>query len=184
MTKRSLFEFQFAFNNCIRLIFIGMQSGSVNSATGSFAHSGERKWGSARWYFHELLALSRRFRGSPADEGNKSRATAFVSSTRSERASDNGFRLRAKCDLFMREASSTRRFALLRASFFSKAPHLFPRRAKRKYRTIPSERAFTPYVIPRGVSRDLHQTPKEYSLMNLAAIFSQRKVSPTQYLSL
>jgi len=138
MTKRSLFEFQFAFNNCIRLIFIGMQSGPVNSATRSFAHSGERKWGSARWYFHELLALSRHFRGSPADEDNKSRA--FVSSTRSERASDNSFRLRANCDLFMREASSTRRFALLRAPFFSKASLLFPRRAKRKYRTIPSSR--------------------------------------------
>jgi len=38
--------------------------------------------------------------------------------------------------------------------------------------------------MPRGVSRDLHQTLKEYPLMNLAAIFPRRKVSPTQYLSL
>lgn len=72
MTKRSLFEFQFAFNNCIRLIFIGMQSGLVNLVTGLLAR--ERKWGPE---FSRTFGIVPSFPrlADEMDEDNKSRAT-------------------------------------------------------------------------------------------------------------
>lgn len=76
MTKPSLFEFQFAFNNYIRLIFIGMQSGLVNSATESLAKGNRsRRVGifTNFWHCPAVSAACRR-----VDEDNKSRATSCL----------------------------------------------------------------------------------------------------------
>lgn len=80
-----LFEFQFAFNNCIRLIFIGMQSGLVEpgeqvARCGAKGNGGLGELANERAsVFSELSVLSRHCRGSAGgivDEDNKSKALA------------------------------------------------------------------------------------------------------------
>lgn len=90
-------------------------------------------------------------------------------------------RARARCDLFMREASSTRRSTLL--SGFSKTL-VVTSFVKRKKNIGWYERAFILCNTTERVSRDLHQIPKEvYPMMNLATIFPRRKVTSMRYLS-
>jgi hypothetical protein len=136
-SERSLFEFQFAFNNCIRLIFIGMQSGPMNPASGPFTRFRERKCTPANQRFRT------NFRRSPVvrdltmawtiNADNKSRRRPSCSLP--IRANNNGFKSTP-----LENASDFENTSVRSATFFGSSMLVYFVKREEGCRELPSGR--------------------------------------------